>query len=54
MSTIKGYVTIKNKKIYYAVHGDNNLPTFLYLHGGPGVGSYDFNLIQAKRSEETV
>jgi proline iminopeptidase len=49
VSKIKGYVPIQNKKIYYEVYGDKNLPTFLYLHGGPGVGSYDFNLIQAKR-----
>lgn len=39
---MSGYVTVKNKKIYYEVHGEAHLPVFLYLHGGPGVGSYDF------------
>ncbi|WP_409345863.1 alpha/beta fold hydrolase [Paenibacillus sp. MBLB4367] len=36
------------------MHGDKYLPTFLYLHGGPGVGSYDFNLVQAQRLSSFV
>ncbi|MDQ0878827.1 proline iminopeptidase [Paenibacillus sp. V4I3] len=46
---MNGYISVENKKIYYEEYGDNSLPTFLYLHGGPGVGSYDFNLTQAQR-----
>lgn len=54
MSKIKDYVTIRGKKIYCEIHGDSNLPTFMYLHGGPGVGSYDFNLVQAKRLSSSI
>ncbi|WP_077310106.1 alpha/beta fold hydrolase [Terribacillus halophilus] len=39
---MSNYITVKNKKIYYEVHGDAHLPVCLYLHGGPGAGSYDF------------
>jgi proline iminopeptidase len=39
---VSDYITVKNKKIYYEVHGDAHLPVCLYLHGGPGAGSYDF------------
>ncbi|WP_157967838.1 alpha/beta fold hydrolase [Paraliobacillus sp. X-1268] len=45
---MSGYITIRNKRIYYEVHGDADLPVSLYLHGGPGVGSYDFIEQQAK------
>ncbi|SDM18396.1 alpha/beta fold hydrolase [Sediminibacillus halophilus] len=38
-----GYIMLTNKKkIYYEIHGEVHLPVFLYLHGGPGAGSYDF------------
>ncbi|MFD1674372.1 alpha/beta fold hydrolase [Alicyclobacillus fodiniaquatilis] len=40
---------MQSKKIYYEIYGEENLPTFLYLHGGPGIGSYDFNFIQGER-----
>lgn len=45
---------IRNKKIYYEIIGDKSLPTFLYLHGGPGVGSYDFNFIQGERLSKFI
>ncbi|MEC3883543.1 alpha/beta hydrolase [Halobacillus sp. HZG1] len=46
---MSNYLTVNNKKIYYEVHGDDNLPVFLYLHGGPGVGCYDFIEHQGQR-----
>ncbi|MCM3631657.1 alpha/beta hydrolase [Paenibacillus glycanilyticus] len=45
---MKGYLPANQKKIYYEVYGEKKLPTFLYLHGGPGIGSYDFNIAQAQ------
>ncbi|WP_053218660.1 alpha/beta fold hydrolase [Virgibacillus senegalensis] len=46
---MSGYLTVKNKRIYYEIHGDAHLPVFLYLHGGPGAGSYDFLEHQGQR-----
>jgi proline iminopeptidase len=42
------------KRIYTEIYGDRESPTFLYLHGGPGVGSYDFNLVQAHRLSKFI
>lgn len=44
-----GYIQVENKNIYYEVHGGTHLPVFLYLHGGPGAGSYDFIEHQGQR-----
>lgn len=30
------YITVSDKKIYYEEYGSKNLPTIVYLHGGPG------------------
>ncbi|QTN00304.1 alpha/beta fold hydrolase [Sediminibacillus dalangtanensis] len=46
---MSGYITLNKKKIYYEIHGDAHLPVFLYLHGGPGAGSYDFIEHQGKQ-----
>ncbi|WP_164545588.1 alpha/beta fold hydrolase [Paenibacillus albus] len=51
---MNGYASINGKRIYYEVYGNTNLPTFLYLHGGPGVGSYDFNVVQAQRLSQFI
>ncbi len=46
---MSGYITGENKNIYYEIHGGTHLPVFLYLHGGPGAGSYDFIEHQSQR-----
>lgn len=47
---MNGYITVNNnKKIYYGIYGESHLPVFLYLHGGPGAGSYDFEKLQSSR-----
>ncbi|CAM2905979.1 alpha/beta hydrolase [Paenibacillus sediminis] len=46
---MSGFISIQDHKIYYEIVGEENLPVYLYLHGGPGTGSYDFMLLQAKR-----
>jgi len=38
---------IGNKKIFVEVLGPYNAPELLYIHGGPGAGSYDFKVQQA-------
>ncbi len=39
---------IGNKRIFVEVLGPSNAPALLYIHGGPGAGSYDFKLHQAE------
>ncbi|WP_156395489.1 hypothetical protein [Paenibacillus sp. Root52] len=41
---ITTYIMNQGKKIYVEVMGEEHLPAFLYLHGGPGAGCYDFLL----------
>jgi proline iminopeptidase len=42
-------VEIRGKKLYVKSYGSVQLPPLLYLHGGPGTGSYDFEIHQAAR-----
>jgi proline iminopeptidase len=42
-------LTLRGKRIYVEVRGPANAPALLYLHGGPGAGSYDFTLYQGER-----
>ncbi|MDL4842619.1 alpha/beta fold hydrolase [Aquibacillus rhizosphaerae] len=51
---MNGHITVKHKNIYYKIHGENHLPVFLYLHGGPGAGSYDFIEHQGQRLSQFV
>lgn len=39
-------VTIRSKRLFVEIRGASNAPPLLYLHGGPGAGSYDFGLYQ--------
>lgn len=45
---ITTYIMNQGKKIYVEAMGEEHLPTFLYLHGGPGAGCYDFLLTQGE------
>lgn len=45
---ITTYIMNQGKKIYVEVMGEEHLPAFLYLHGGPGAGCYDFLLTQGE------
>lgn len=38
---------VGNKKIFVEVLGPDNATALLYIHGGPGAGSYDFKILQA-------
>lgn len=42
-------VTVRGKDFYVEDLGDSQTPALLYLHGGPGTGSYDFVLHQGER-----
>jgi proline iminopeptidase len=42
-------INIRGKKLYVKRYGSEQLPPILYLHGGPGTGSYDFEIHQASR-----
>ncbi|MCM3337682.1 alpha/beta hydrolase [Paenibacillus sp. MER TA 81-3] len=50
---MKGYIHLPNqKKVYYEVVGEEHFPTYVYIHGGPGTGSYDFLHLQGKALSE--
>jgi len=42
------YFNINNRKIFVEILGEENIQALLYVHGGPGTGSYDFSQIQGK------
>lgn len=42
-------IKIRGKMLYVKRYGSEQLPPLLYLHGGPGSGSYDFEIHQASR-----
>ncbi len=39
-------ITLRGKRLFVEALGAKNSPALLYLHGGPGSGSYDFTLYQ--------
>lgn len=39
-------IRIRDKELYVDASGPVNAPVLLYIHGGPGAGSYDFGLFQ--------
>lgn len=51
---MKHYYNSRNKQIFYEDLGDSSLPVFLYLHGGPGTGSYDFMCVQGLRLSKFI
>jgi proline iminopeptidase len=42
-------IPVRGTRLYVEVLGPANAPAVLYLHGGPGTGSYDFVVMQAAR-----
>ncbi len=43
------YFEINGRKIFTEVLGADNAPAILYIHGGPGAGSFDFRVHQGDR-----
>jgi proline iminopeptidase len=42
------YVTVRGKRLYVEDIGPRDAPVLLYVHGGPGAGSYDFMKLQGR------
>jgi proline iminopeptidase len=49
-----GKIDVRGKKISVEFFGKENSIPLLYIHGGPGVGSYDFELFQRERLSEKL
>lgn len=47
-------INIRGKDLYVRRYGSEQLPPLLYLHGGPGTSSYDFEIHQAPRLSKFV
>lgn len=45
---------IRGRGLYVETAGDRSAPAVLYLHGGPGAGSYDFSITQGARLAERL
>jgi len=54
MDSLKTTLKVRGKEIYVEIHGDNELPKLLYLHGGPGSGCCDFTYFQASNLAKNV
>lgn len=42
-------INVRGKALYVEDLGPRNAPVLVYVHGGPGAGSYDFALTQRQR-----
>ncbi|MGH3507094.1 MAG: alpha/beta fold hydrolase [Nocardioidaceae bacterium] len=42
MSGVARLVEVNGTRLFVDVRGSEDAPTLLYIHGGPGMGSYDF------------
>ncbi|HZY96602.1 MAG TPA: alpha/beta hydrolase [Candidatus Cybelea sp.] len=42
-------VAVRGKHLYVEISGPADAPALVYIHGGPGTGSYDFGLYQKQR-----
>jgi proline iminopeptidase len=47
-------IDVRGKKIHVEFFGKENSIPLLYIHGGPGAGSYDFELFQNVRLSENL
>ncbi|MCA1054013.1 alpha/beta hydrolase [Rossellomorea aquimaris] len=47
-------IEIRGKKLYVEVHGPEDKPAVLYLHGGPGESCHDFSFHQSERLGKDV
>jgi proline iminopeptidase len=43
------FVTVRGKRLWVEDVGPRDAPVLLYIHGGPGAGSYDFMKLQGER-----
>ncbi len=43
---MKDLLHIRGTRLYVHLDGPSSAPALLYLHGGPGTGSYDFEVFQ--------
>lgn len=43
------FIKVRGKSLYLEIHGNEESPPLLYLHGGPGESCYEFMLHQADR-----
>ncbi|HLI70260.1 MAG TPA: alpha/beta hydrolase [Ktedonobacteraceae bacterium] len=46
---MKDLLYIRGTRLYVHLDGPSSAPALLYLHGGPGTGSYDFEVFQQAR-----
>lgn len=47
-------VLVRGKELYVETVGPRNAPALLYIHGGPGAGSYDFSVLQGRKLGERL
>ncbi|WP_342573947.1 alpha/beta hydrolase [Paenibacillus sp. FSL M8-0142] len=48
------FIKIRGKSLYVEIHGNEESPPLLYLHGGPGESCYEFMIHQADRLSEKL
>ena len=53
-SPVGGMVPVRGTRLYVEDTGPRDAPALLYLHGGPGAGSFDFSLYQRDRLNKTL
>lgn len=53
ISGLGALMPIRGTEIYIETAGPTTAPAVLYLHGGPGAGSYDFSVFQGARLAQT-
>lgn len=55
MVSLKGtFIKVRGKSLYVEIHGNEESPPLLYLHGGPGESCYEFMAHQADRLSERL
>ncbi|MDQ8734264.1 alpha/beta hydrolase [Paenibacillus sp. LHD-38] len=47
-------IEVRGKRLYVEIHGNENAPSLLYLHGGPGESCYEFMLHQTQRLSDKL
>ncbi|OBR62489.1 hypothetical protein A7K91_02435 [Paenibacillus oryzae] len=48
------WIEVNGKGLYVEIHGNEEAPPLLYLHGGPGESCYEFMLHQAQKLSEKL
>src|SRR5689334_4716804 len=47
-------VTVRGKRLYVEVSGPDSAPPLVFIHGGPGTGSWDFGRYQKARLSSRI